>query len=102
MPVTVIAAIASIIFLARLVPQPLRIARTGVPDGVSPLSAMNGVTACIAWIAYGLMVGVVPVWSVSVIALIPSVWTAWLLRHEVDASAATAAGAWIAILFLAA
>lgn len=102
MPVTLIAAVASIIFLARLVPQPLRLARTGVPDGVSPLSAINGVTACLAWIAYGLMVGVVPVWTVSVIALIPSLWTAWLLRHEVDASALTAAGAWVAVLLLAA
>ena len=102
MPVPLIAAVASAIFLARLIPQPLRLAKTGVPDGVSPLSALNGVTACVAWIAYGLMIGVVPVWSVSVLALVPSVWTAWLLRREIDAAAAAAAGAWVGVLALAA
>jgi uncharacterized protein with PQ loop repeat len=73
-----------------------------VPDGVSALSAINGVTACCAWIAYGLMIGVVPVWFVSVLALIPSVWTAWLLRREMTWSVLGLAGAWVATLFLAA
>lgn len=102
MPISLIALTASAIFLARLVPQPVRLARTGVPDGVSALSALNGVTACCAWIAYGLMIGVVPVWLVSLLALIPSVWTAWLLRREMTWSVLGLAGVWVATLFLAA
>lgn len=102
MLISLIALTASAVFLARLVPQPVRLARTGVPDGVSALSALNGVTACAAWVAYGLMIGVVPVWLVSVLALVPSVWTAWLLRREMTAGVVGLAAAWVLTLVLAA
>ena len=49
--------LASGVFLVRLLPQPVRLARTGVASGVSPLAALNSMLTMVAWVAYGLIVG---------------------------------------------
>src|SRR3954454_20311976 len=79
---TALSLVASAIFLVRLLPQPARLWRTGVTSGVSPVAAANAVTSASAWLAYGLAHGLLVVWTVSVVALIPGVWTVRLLRRE--------------------
>lgn len=78
-----LALLASVVFLVRLLPQPVRLARSGVAAGVSPLAALQAVVSALAWIAYGLVAQLPVVWGVSVLALIPGVWQAVLLRHRV-------------------
>ena len=75
--------VASAVFLVRLLPQPIRLARTGVAEGVSALAALNATISAAVWIAYGLVAHLPVVWGVSVLALIPGVWQVTLLRREV-------------------
>lgn len=82
--VDALAIVASVVFLVRLLPQPLRLARRGVALGVSALAAANAVISALAWVAYGLQADLPVVWGVSVLALGPCVWQAWLLRHDLD------------------
>lgn len=79
---TALALVASAIFLIRLMPQPLRLWRTGVAAGVSPVASANAVTSASAWLAYGVLHGLPVVWAVSVCALLPGLWTVGLLRRE--------------------
>jgi uncharacterized protein with PQ loop repeat len=93
--------LASILFISRLLPQPIRLVRTGLPEGVSPLAAINAVISESAWLLYGLQAGLVPVWAVSVAALVPGVWTVVLLRRQVVAGDVLRAGAWLAVILAA-
>lgn len=96
----VIGWIASVVFLARLLPQPMRLARTGVPDGVSPMSAMNATISDLGWILYGVGVASVPVWLVAAVALVPSVWQSLLLRRQATRRDALGSGLWLAAIVL--
>jgi uncharacterized protein with PQ loop repeat len=58
--------------------------RTGTAAGVSAVAAANAVTSATAWLAYGLAEDLPIVWIVSLIALVPGVWTLALLRREFD------------------
>ena len=103
MPATdALAIAASVVFLIRLLPQPIRLARSGVADGVAPVSALNAVVSAVAWIAYGLVQGLPVVWGVSVLALIPCTWQAVLLRREVTRRDLAAAGGFVGALVVAA
>ena len=93
--------LASILFISRLLPQPLRLVRTGLPDGVSPLAAINAVISEAAWLLYGLEAGLVPVWAVSFAALVPGVWTVVLLRHQVRRGDLARASLWLAVIVAA-
>jgi len=101
-PTDALGLLASGVFLVRLLPQPIRLARTGVAAGVSPLSALNSLLTMIAWVSYGLIVGLPLVWVVSAIALVPAVWTVLLLRRDVSRRDLTWAGAWLALQVVAA
>ena len=101
-PATALALVASAIFLVRLIPQPLRLWRTGVAAGVSAVAAANAVTSASAWFAYGVIHGLPVVWAVSVCALFPSVWTVGLLRREFAAAEMVGAGLVAAVLALSA
>ena len=94
--------LASLVYLARLLPQPFRLARTGVPVGISTIAAMNAVISDVAWIAYGLQAGLVPVWLVAVIGVVPGVWTVALLRGEIRRGDVLRSGIWLAVIGLAA
>jgi uncharacterized protein with PQ loop repeat len=83
---TVLAILAPAVFLVRLLPQPLKLARTGVDDGVSPMAAFNQVLAEVAWLAYGLLQARVSIWLVSAVALFPSGWQALLLVRRARTS----------------
>lgn len=89
---------ASVVFVARLTPQPLRLARSGVADGVSPLGTLNAVVADVAWFTYGLIAGLPVVWVVSLVALVPQLWTAVLLRHATTRRDVAWAALWGAIV----
>ena len=97
-----LALFASLIFLVRLLPQPIRLARQGVGSGVSPMAALNAVVAAWAWVAYGLSVGLPVVWGVSILALGPGIWQAVLLRRHVTRRDLAGTGAFIAVLVVAA
>jgi uncharacterized protein with PQ loop repeat len=99
---TVLSIVAPVVYLVRLLPQPLRLYRTGVAAGVSPLSAMNGVIGDVGWLAYGLSAGLPAVWVVSSLALVPAIWTAALLRREVTRLDLAGAAAWAVVLVVSA
>ncbi len=97
----VIGWVASVVFLCRLLPQPIRLARTGVPDGVSPLATMNAALSDIGWLLYGLSAGLAPVWVVALLALPPGIWTIVLLRQRITRRDVVGASVWLAIILLA-
>jgi hypothetical protein len=99
---TALALVASCVFLCRLLPQPVRLARHGVDAGVSPLAAFNAVVVDGAWLAYGLWADLPAVWIVSLLAMIPGVWTAVLLRRKAGRWDVVGALAWVAALVAAA
>ncbi|MHB8467148.1 MAG: hypothetical protein ACYDH6_11620 [Acidimicrobiales bacterium] len=99
---TLLALVASTIFLIRLLPQPFRLARTGVAAGVSAVAALNALVSDGAWLAYGLSAGLPVVWMVSIAAMVPGLWTVVLLRRDTRASDGIAAAAVLAVLGLAA
>ena len=90
--------IASAVFLIRLLPQPARLARTGVPDGLSPLAALNAVIADVGWVAYGLSAHLAPVWSVAAVALVIGVITVVLLAKRTTSRDLLGSGVWAAIV----
>ena len=96
------ALIASAVFLARLLPQPVRLARRGVSAGVSSVAALNAVVSALAWTAYGLLAHLPVVWAVSILALVPSVWQVVLLRHATTRRDVAWAAAFVAALVAAA
>jgi len=99
---TVLALVASAVFLVRLLPQPIRLARTGSVSGVSALAALTSVLTTTGWLAYGLWAGLPVVWAVSVVALIPGIWTVVLLRRETTRLDVAAAGSWLGVQVAAA
>ena len=94
--------LASVVYLSRLLPQPIRLTRTGLPEGISTVAAMNAVISDAAWIAYGLQAGLLPVWLVALVGVVPGVWTVGLLRREVDRGDLVRSGAWLAVIMVAA
>jgi len=94
--------LASVVYLSRLLPQPIRLTRTGLPEGISTVAAMNAVISDAAWIAYGLQAGLLPVWLVALVGVVPGVWTVVLLRREVDRGDLVRSGAWLAVIVVAA
>lgn len=101
MSVEVLGVLASLAFFARLTPQPVRLWRTGRPDGVSPMAAMNSALSDLGWILYGTAAGLVPVWLTALVALVPGLWTVWLLRRETTRRDLLWSGLWLATIGLA-
>jgi uncharacterized protein with PQ loop repeat len=101
MSVEVLGVLASVAFFARLTPQPVRLWRTGVPDGVSPMAAMNSSLSDLGWILYGTAAGLVPVWLTALVALGPGLWTVWLLRRETTRRDLLWSALWLATIALA-
>ena len=89
-----LSVVASAVFLVRLLPQPLRLWRSGVAEGVSPMSAYNAVLSAVAWTLYGLAQGLFVVWFVSLLALVPGVWQAVLLLRRTTPTDAAGAVVW--------
>ena len=98
----ILALVASTVFLVRLLPQPIRLARSGVATGVSAAAALNAVVSAVAWIAYGTVRGFPVVWGVSVLALLPCTWQALLLRRHVTRRDLISVAAFVAALLAAA
>lgn len=98
----VVGLVASGVFLVRLLPQPIRLARTGVVAGVSPLAALNSVVTALAWTAYGVTARLAVVAIVSALAVIPSAWTALLLVRSATRSDWVGGLAWSGVVVAAA
>lgn len=97
-----LATVASLVFLARLLPQPLRTFRTGEVAGVSRLAAMNALVADGAWLLYGATAGVLAVWLVSMPAVLLSGWTLLLLRRGIGWRDVAVASGWLAAVVVCA
>jgi hypothetical protein len=63
--------IGAVIFVARLVPQPWRMYRSGLRDGVSWLGTANAMVSTTGWLIYGLGVDEPVLWVPSLVALVP-------------------------------
>jgi uncharacterized protein with PQ loop repeat len=96
-PADAIGLAGAILFLLRLLPQPVRLWRRGVPDGVSPQSALNMLVSDLGWMVYGLAVGLVPIWVVTLCALPIDVFLLVLLRRQVTARQLLLATAWAGV-----
>ena len=96
----VLGWLATVAFLVRLLPQPLRLLRTGVPDGVSAMAVMNIALTELAWLIYGLVEGLVPVWVVSLPAFPLGLWTVVLLRRQINTRDLLGSGAWLVAIVL--
>ena len=92
--------LATFAFLIRLLPQPIRLMRTGVPDGVSPMAVMNIALTELAWLTYGLIEGLVPVWVVSLPALPLGLWTVVLIRRQITRRDLLGSSVWLATIAL--
>jgi uncharacterized protein with PQ loop repeat len=101
-PSTILAFAASLIFLARLVPQPWRTLRTGRVEGVSVLAAMNSCVADAAWLSYGLWAGLPAIWLVSIPAVILSGGTSFVLRRTVTRQDLLVAAGWALVVVVVA
>ena len=99
---TVLSIVAPAVYLVRLLPQPLRLHRTGVAAGVSPLAAMNALIGDVGWLGYGLSADVASVWIVSGVALVPAMWTVLLLRRRITPRDLLGAGVWAFVLVVSA
>jgi uncharacterized protein with PQ loop repeat len=97
----VLGWIAVVTFVVRLIPQPVRLARTGIPDGVSPLTALNVALTELAWFIYGLSQGSVPIWIVSLPSFPLAMWTVVLLRRQTTRRDLIGAALWTAVIALA-
>lgn len=97
----VLGWLATVAFLVRLLPQPIRLMRTGVPNGVSPMAVLNMAITEFAWLLYGLIEGLVPVWAVSLPALPLGFWTVVLLRRQFTARDLLGSGLWLAAIAVA-
>jgi uncharacterized protein with PQ loop repeat len=98
----VLAVVASAVFVARLLPQPLRLWRTGVDEGVSPMAAYNSVLSAVGWLVYGLAESLPAVWVVSLVALVPGCWQAALLVRRTRAVDVAGAALFAAVIAAAA
>lgn len=94
--------VASAVFIARLTPQPVRLARSGVAEGVSSLSALNALISAVSWLAYGLVVADPVIWVVSLVAVVPGVWSVALLRRRTTRRDLAIAGTWAGVVVVAA
>jgi uncharacterized protein with PQ loop repeat len=96
----VLGWLATIAFLVRLLPQPLRLIRTGVPNGVSPVAVMNIALTELAWLLYGIVEGLVPVWVVSLPAFPLGLWTVVLLRDRITRRDLVVPSLWLAAIVI--
>jgi uncharacterized protein with PQ loop repeat len=93
--------LGSVLFLARLVPQPVRLWRTGIAHGVSSQAALNAAVSDVGWVAYGLGAGLVPVWVCAGVAVPLDLWTTWLLRRTVSRRTVGFGAGWAAVMVVA-
>ncbi len=75
--------------------------RTGLPDGVSALAALNATVSAATWTLYGIIAQLPIVWVVSLVALGLSGWTAVLLRRSTTLRDIAHASVFVAIVIIA-
>ncbi len=90
--------LAAAAFFARLLPQPLKLWRTGLPQGVSALAALNNVVTDVGWLLYGVASSTTQVWLTASVALVPGIWTVVLLRSHTTTRQVALAGVWLGVV----
>jgi uncharacterized protein with PQ loop repeat len=98
--VVVLGWLAAVVVIVRMIPQPVRLVRTGVPHGVSALAVINIALTELAWIVYGLRENLVPVWALSLVAFPAGLWTVYLLRDRITRRDLLGAAVWSAAIVL--
>ena len=93
--------IGTVLFLARLVPQPWHTWRSGVAEGVSTQGLLNGFASDVGWLVYGLAAGLPPLWVASLVAAPLTATTIVLLRHRVTRRELAVSSAWLGCMGLA-
>lgn len=92
--------IGSVLLVARLTPQPLRLHRTGDCDGVSVQAHLVSLVSDLGWFGYGLATDLTPVWVGSAAAIALELWTLGYLRSVVTVRQLAVAGGWGGALIL--
>jgi uncharacterized protein with PQ loop repeat len=90
--------VGTALFLVRLLPQPLKLHRTGDTAGVSVQSALNALVSDAGWLVHGLVTGLAPVWVAAIAALPLDVWMLWHLRGRIEVRHLSGAALWAAAL----
>lgn len=90
--------IGTALFLVRLLPQPLRLHRTGDASGISVQSALNALVSDAGWLVHGLVTGLAPVWVAALAAIPLDCWMLWHLRGRVEVRHLSGAALWAAAL----
>jgi uncharacterized protein with PQ loop repeat len=100
--VVMLGWLAAVVVIVRMIPQPVRLVRTGVPHGVSALAVINIALTELAWIVYGLSENLAPVWVLSLFAFPAGLWTVYLLRDRIARPDLFGAAVWSASIVLGA
>lgn len=90
--------VGTALFLVRLLPQPLRLRRTGDTSGVSVHSALNALVSDSGWLVHGLLTGLAPVWVAAVCSIPIDLYVLWHLRRDIELGHVSGAGLWAAAL----
>jgi uncharacterized protein with PQ loop repeat len=94
----VLAWIGTVLFLVRLLPQPLHLWRHRRDEGVSAQALTNNLVSDAFWLPYGLVAGLPPVWFASVVAVPLDLLTIVLVRRRVTPGVVATGTAWAAAL----
>ena len=94
--------IGTLLFVVRLLPQPLKLRRSGDTDGVSATAFVNATVSDSGWFFHGVAHGLAPIWCSSLVAVPIDLWTLWHLRRQVGARAVLSGVAWTVALVVAA
>lgn len=99
---TVVGWVGTLLFVVRLLPQPLKLRRTGDAAGVSATAVTNATVSDAGWFFHGVTHGLPPVWFASLVAVPLDLWTLWHLRSRVGVRALASGALWGVVLAVAA
>jgi uncharacterized protein with PQ loop repeat len=97
-PVDLLGWLGVAFTFARLGSQPWHNLRSRRLEGVSAAALGNSVASDVGWLAYGLAVGLPPVWIVAALVLPLGVLSLVVARSQVTLRSVAAVGSWSALL----
>lgn len=100
-PVDLLGWLAVVLTFLRLGSQPWHNLRSGQVEGLSAAAVGNNLASDVGWLAYGLAVGLAPVWSLAVVLIPVNLLTLWVARSRIDRSAVVTTTLWSAALAVA-
>lgn len=94
--------LGGVMIVARLVPQTVRLLRTGSTAGVSGVGALCWLGNDVGWVVYGLREGLAPLWLPSALLLVLDLLVATMLIGRLRWRELAPGFAWIAAVTIAA